>query len=58
VTGGDWSYVGLSGADLRNLDPPPWPFGHGRYPHAELAGTKIDLEQAAVIATTLGFDVS
>lgn len=98
VTGGDWSFVGLPGADLRKavfegvrmreadltaarlegatlagvdlsgavlhgskltgadlrgsdlsaLDPLT----------VELAGAKIDLEQAAVIATTLGFDVS
>lgn len=98
VTGGDWSYVGLPGADLRKavfdgvrmreadltaarlegasvigvdlsgallhgskligadlrgsdlsaLDPLT----------VELAGAKIDLEQAAVIATALGFDVT
>jgi fluoroquinolone resistance protein len=43
----------LTGADLRRsdlsaLDPLT----------VELSGAKIDLEQAAVIATTLGFDVS
>ncbi|MQS38808.1 pentapeptide repeat-containing protein [Streptomyces katsurahamanus] len=98
VTGGDWSFVGLPGADLRGADFDGVRMREcdltgarlekatvtgvdlsGAMLHSaklagadlrgsdlsaldprtvELAGAKIDLEQAAVIATALGLDVS
>ena len=52
VTGGDWSFVGLAGADLRGsdlsaVDPLT----------TEIRGAIITWEQASTIATALGLDV-
>jgi fluoroquinolone resistance protein len=52
VTGGDWSFVNLAGADLRgsdltSLDPRT----------CEIAGAVIDGDQAVVLALALGFTV-
>ena len=53
VTGGDWSFAGLAGADLRGcdlstLDPRT----------TELVGARIDMAQAVVLVTALGLAVS
>jgi hypothetical protein len=52
VERGDWSFVDLSGADLRGSD-----LSAVDPREVELAGAQVDVTQAVVLVTTLGLRV-